>query len=186
MIFNKRKWSLGLVIVVILIAGAPYLTGQLVKRQFEDVLQVFSELDPINVQLVDYRAGWLKSTAKTRVTFKNQALPQWLRGMLHEEDLSVILTHQIQHGPFIPGENHFWQAWHVALARVQSQLYYSSETEPVLKIHSQFALNGNFDATIQGNPIVLTDPNGQSKTIWKGLHGTWHINRAMDQFRGSC
>ena len=72
---NKGKWLGGIGIIVVLIAAVPYATGKLVKRKFGELLTVFSELDPVSIQLLDYREGWLSSTAKTRVTFRGKTMP---------------------------------------------------------------------------------------------------------------
>lgn len=191
---NKRRWILGGTIFVLLIVGIPYLTGKLVKRQFEDILTVFSELDPVSIQVLDYQEGWFSSRAKTRVTFKGKSMPMWLREGLQHQDFSIILEHKIQHGPFIFSRSMSWRNWRLALAMIQSQLYLTKEAKAqlqqitsdtkLLKIQSQIGIDGEFLAIFEGKPIVIQDDKGVERTIWQGMQGKWHINRGLNRFLG--
>lgn len=194
---NKRKGIIGIAILVIVMGAAPYLTGQLVKRQFEEVLAVFSDLESVDIKVLDYKAGWVTSQAKTEVTFQTKFLPEWLRKDMEGSYAQLIFDHTIHHGPFIPGKPGWWEEGSFALAMIHSSLHLSDaiknmfsqqlEGKQVLDLQSEIALDGSFFAIFEGKALTLKPSDtadGATPIVWKGIHGKFKINRAMDEMAG--
>lgn len=189
----KRKIVLYVALFAIILGGGPYFTGQIVETKFQDVTKMISEFDPLSITILEYHRGWRKSTAKTRVVLKGKLL-QYLVDSPNKE-VSVILEHEIRHGPFVQVQDGNYRDWRFALALVQSKLFLTEEARETLKaelgatelfnIHGEISIEGAAQVNVDGKVLNLKEHKGTDRVAWQGMQGEWHISRDMKHLTGT-
>ncbi|MFI4937168.1 MAG: YdgA family protein [Candidatus Berkiellales bacterium] len=201
---TKRKVGLYIVLLAIIIGAAPYFTGYLVETKFQDVVKVTSEFEPLKVEVTEYQRGWRKSYAKTRVTLQGQYLEKLMLAIeknnpsksseLKNQEMSIILEHEIRHGPFVQLQDNNYRDWRFALATIQSKLFLTEKAKEVLtsefgssellNIDTQMSIEGDVQIKMQGKALKLKEPDGKEHVIWKGIQANWVLSRDMKRFQG--
>lgn len=198
----KRKIVLYAALFAIIIGGAPYFTGYLVETKFQDVIKVASEFDPVTITLLEYQRGWRKSYAKTRLTFKGKYLRKVVHSLeaenptkspLQSPQLSIILEHEIRHGPFVQLKDGNYREWLFALAALHSKLFLTEENKKILvselgdtellTLQGQITIEGAVHLTIAGKALKLKE-TAKEHVFWKGVRGQWHLSRDMKHLQG--
>ncbi|WP_163830881.1 YdgA family protein [Spartinivicinus ruber] len=148
------KKVVGLGIVAVAVAGAPYLTGTLAEKQFKaemEHLQSSSTLQSVPFDLkidVDYQRSWLTSTAVNTVTVK----------LADQEPFTFKINNHISHGPILfKGPNK------VGLAAIETKVPLTDEQQaniakiwkdnknPIqIQSHIGFTGNSTIKASIAG------------------------------------
>lgn len=198
-----RKYKIGLYIALlaIIIGGAPYFTGYLVQTKFEDVTRVLSEFEPLEVTILEYHRGLRKSYAKTQLSFTDKKL-QALATLLEPAsapssqaaELTVIVEHEIRHGPFVQLKDGNYRDWLFALATIQSKLFLTEQAKQVLtsefgspellQLNAIMNIEGDVLANIEGRILKWKQPDGKEHVFWKGVRSSWQLNRDLKHFHG--
>ena len=198
MILIKRKIFLYIVLFAIIIGGAPFFTGYLVETKFQDVMKVASESDSLNIEIVDYKRGWRKSYAKTRLTLRGIYLQKFIDALEKAQGpqvsrpkgsvLHVMLEHDIRHGPFVQQYDGNFKDWLFALATFHSKLFLTDQAKEVLTAHvgdpnllradGEITIEGAVKVLLEGKPIKVSADNSET-VIWKGLNGHWNLSKDM-------
>lgn len=199
---GMRKIVLYIGLLAIIIGGAPYFTGYLVETKFQDVVHVLSDIDSANIEIVKYERGWRKSFAQTKVTFAGeypQALVDITPGLNSDQKISlkqtgftVLLDHDIRHGPFVQMKDGDWKDWRFALAAFHSQILLTDKTKELLEkllgqsklvdINGEISIEGAVSVKFEGVPLKLNEGNTDA-LVWKGMHGNWNLSRDMKHFQ---
>jgi|GEM_PF-6523700 len=187
----KRKIGIYVVLIAIVIGAAPYLVGFLVETRFKDVVQVASELESTKIEVVKYERGWRKSYAETRIIFSGKyvdgihaGLSQKVGASAEAKSLSILLKHDIRHGPFAQQKDGDYANWTFALATINSALNEEAQKKliavvgqgDVLTMNSEIKMDGSTKAKITGKELKITE-NAQEHVLWKGLSGDWELSR---------
>lgn len=181
----KRKIVLYVAILAIIIGGAPYLTGMLVETKFQEVVKTLSDIDsaPLSIQLTEYKRGWRKSYAKTKVTIYSG-----------NNEYNLMLEHEIRHGPFVQLHDDNYKDWHFARALVHSKILLNEHAKKVLiaeigqtellNINSEMAINGAVQIRVNGKELKLKEHEGTSRIAWKGVQGEWDLTSDLRHLKG--
>jgi uncharacterized protein YdgA (DUF945 family) len=196
--FMNRKIAIYVVLLAIIIGGAPYFTGYLVETKFQDVVRVASEFDSMNVQVVEYKRGWRKSMAKTRVTLQGKYLQKFMSAIQTpntnpgQRTLTIMLEHEIRHGPFVQLRDGNYKDWAFALATFHSSLFLTDEAKKLLTaeigdpnllaMDGEITIEGAVKATVVGKPIKIKQAD-KEVTLWQGVHGEWSVTKDMKHLR---
>lgn len=197
----KRKVGLYIVLLAIIIGGAPYFTGYLVETKFQDVVKVASEFEPVDIAILEYQRGWRKSYAKTRVTFDGKYLQKFIRALeknatpeFTQSGLSVVLEHEIRHGPFVQLKDDNYRDWLFALASIHSKLFLTERAKEILTsefgdpelldLHGEMSIEGDVRSKIIGKALKWKEADGKEHVIFKGLQANWRLTRDMKRFEG--
>lgn len=186
----KRKIGIYIVLIAIVIGAAPYLVGFLVETRFKDVVKVASDLESTNIEVVKYQRGWRTSYAQTRVTFSGKfvdGLHNNFAGSgvdVGPQSISILLTHDIKHGPFIQQKKGDYTDWTFALATIHSSLNEEAKKKllavvgeaDALTMDSEIKIDGATKAKIIGKELKITE-NDQEHLLWKGITGDWELSR---------
>lgn len=186
----NRKIVLYIIFLGIIVGGAPYFTGMLVETKFQDVVKVISESDtmPVVVEVTEYKRGWRKSFAKTRVTFL-------LNDQVNKKnEYSIILEHEIRHGPFVQLKDDNYRDWHFARALIHSKLMVNDEAKKILveeightelfNINSEMTIDGIVRVNLEGQPLKLKEHEGTERVAWKGFNGQWELSSDLKHLKG--
>lgn len=199
---RKSKIALYIALLAIIIGGAPYFTGYLVETKFQDVVRVLSDMDSTSVVIVKYDRGWRKSFAQTRVTFSGvysdafvdslSSLDPQQKNDLKAGGFSILLNHDIRHGPFVQVKDGDWSDWRFALATFHSQVFLTDAAKETLKqlighstlidINGEMTIEGAVNIAFKGAPLKW-QAAGTEALNWKGMHGKWHLSRNMKHFK---
>jgi len=204
---NRRKIVLYIALLAIIIGGAPYFTGYLVETKFKDVVKVTSEFGLLNITVLEYDRGWRKSYAKTRVTLRGKFLQKIVSAMEADVNnqekgapnaalpqLSVVLEHEIRHGPFVQLKDKDYKDWLFALAAIHSKLFLTKENKEILiselgqtelfNLKGEITIEGVVHVALQGRPLTLKEADGKERMFWKGMQGKWQLSRDMKYLQG--
>lgn len=190
----KRKIGIYILLIAIIVGAAPYLVGFLVENRFKDIVQAASELNSLSVTIVEYQRGWRQSHAKTRVTFHGDAIAKVASNFdSHKDELSVMINHDIRHGPFVQLKDGDYTDWNFALANIKSDLLLTEEAKKqliavvgetdLLTMNSEIKIDGATKAHISGKELKINDGE-QDHIFWKGLKGEWELSRDYKRIQG--
>ncbi len=194
---NKGKALLYAGLLGIIVGGVPYFMGQLVETKFKDVVALAPDLNPaISTQVLEYQRGWWRSYAKTRITLKNAtALQKYLPGQDQSQSplsFSVVLEHDIHHGPFVRVKEGSYRDWAFARALIHSKLFLTDKAKEIIKaeigeshlfdLHSEIKMDGAVKFTLEGKPINYKKAAESAK--WQGLQGLWELSADLKHFQG--
>lgn len=180
-----RKILLYTVVIIVIIAGAPYLTGMLVETKFHDVARVLTEVDsiPVSIQVVEYKRGWRKSTARTIVTTTKKS---WSR-----TPVSFEVLHEIRHGPFVQLQDGNYKDWDFARALIASKILMNEQTKAILiselgdpslmQVSGVMYIGGSVEIKVNGNPLKLKKDAGTDRVAWKGIEARVRLNSDLDE-----
>lgn len=185
-----RKTALYIFLLAIVIGGAPYVAGMLVETNFQDTVKTLSDIDsmPATITVTEYQRGWRRSHAKTRVTFliNNNADPS--------KQYSILMEHDIRHGPFIQLKPGDYQQWRFARALIHSNLVLTDEAKKILvselgdsqlfDVNSEITIDGAVKMKIDGKPLKLKEHQGTDRIAWQGMQANWELSRDKQQFKG--
>lgn len=191
----KRKIGIYIVLIAIIIGAAPYLAGFLVETRFKDVVQVASEIESAKIEVVEYNRGWRTSTAQTRVTFQGKFIEGFYQGLAESsqsnkaerpQSLSILINHDIRHGPFVQLKDGDYADWTFALATIRSDLSLSDEAKKqimavigdtkLFTMNSEIKIDGTTKGKIVGTELKIED-NATEHVLWKGMNGDWELSR---------
>lgn len=198
---SARKLLLYVALLAIIIGGAPYITGYLAEAKFKEVVKVISDIDSGSIEVVKYERGWRHSFAQTKITFSSsysESIIKLMSGLepsqkeaLEKAGVSILLDHEIQHGPFVQAKQGDWKNWRLALAAFHSQVLLSHEVKEILEkvigqaklidIHGQISIEGAVQVSFESLPITLKADNAEYFN-WKGGAGDWKLSRDMKSF----
>ncbi|MBS0289739.1 MAG: DUF945 family protein [Proteobacteria bacterium] len=185
----KRKLALYGVLIAVIICGLPFVTGILVEVKFKEVINVLEEIDsvPATIKLVDYKRGWRKSHATTKITIynnRNKKAPPYI----------LMLEHEIRHGPFVQQKDNDYKDWHFARALIHSKLLINEEAKKILltevgqtelfNINSEMTIEGIVKIHIDSPTLQLKEQANTQRTAWKGLQGDWVLSADMKRLVG--
>ncbi|MCS5707741.1 YdgA family protein [Candidatus Berkiella cookevillensis] len=200
----KRKLFLYGLLVAVLVVGIPYFTGQMVKYRFHTFAQALSHPEHGVVTVLDYKSGWRKSYAKTRITLTNGMLKAFLDELGEESSkapenfamnrpLKIVLEHEIEHGPFVQKAKGNWKDWLFVQALIQSKLHLSEEAKALLEqeigekdfisVTTEISMDNDIHLSLQSKPISVTENNAEH-TIWQGVEGIWHFTDDLKTMTG--
>ncbi|MCS5712247.1 DUF945 family protein [Candidatus Berkiella aquae] len=198
----KRKIGIYILLIAIILGAAPYLAGFIVENKFKDIVQATSELDSMTISVVEYDRGWRKSHAKTRVTFQGdvveklnlQAQQHKVSGDIASKDISIMIVHDIRHGPFVQLKDGNYADWTFALATIHSVLAPTEEAKKQLMavvgetelvtMDSEIKIDGATKAKIVGKELKIQEAD-QEHFLWKGVTGDWELSRDLKRFQGN-
>lgn len=191
----KRKLFLYGLLIAVLVAGIPYFTGQIAKYRFHTFAQALSHPEHGVVTVLNYRSGWRKSYAETRITLTTGMLKVFLDELGQESSkvpenfamnrpLKIVLEHEIEHGPFVQRAKGNWKDWLFVQALIRSKLHLSEEAKALLEqeigekdfisVTTEISMDNDIHLSLQSKPIRVTE-NNVEHTIWEGVEGTWYF-----------
>ncbi|MGE4349982.1 MAG: DUF945 family protein [Candidatus Berkiella sp.] len=200
----KRKLFLYGLLIAVLVVGIPYFTGQMVKYRFHTFVQAISHPEHGVVTVLDYKSGWRKSYAKTRITLTSGMLKAFLDELGEESSkapenfamnkpLKIVLEHEIEHGPFVQKAKGNWKDWLFVQAFIHSKLFLSEEAKALLEqeigekdfisVTTEISMDNDIHLSLQSKPISVTENNAEH-TIWQGIEGTWHFSNDLKTMIG--
>lgn len=198
----KRKIGLYIALLAIIVGGAPYFAGYLVETKFQDVVNIVSEFEPITITILEYKRGWRGSYAKTQVNFKGKYFHKIVNALEQKDPLSetaghkgltIILEHEIRHGPFVQINPSNYRDWLFGLAMIHSKLFLTEKAREVLTselgdpellyLNGQINIEGDVRLRIYGKPLKWKE-NGKEHLIWKGLQADWEVSRDLRHIQG--
>ncbi len=182
--FIVKKLLFIVVILAIVIAGGPFVSGLQAEKhydasvvQLEQALQEYQHLISYSVQK-DYQRGWFQSQASTEL----QISPK------DEAPITLNMQHSIQHGPVFWGKNPLF-----GLASTTTDLQYSAEAQEAISmlwkdkkplvISSVTGFSGETTFDIQLTPFSLEE-NGNKVEV-KPAQITASITPQADKLNAS-
>lgn len=188
----NRKIVIYLVLLLIVIGAAPYLIGFLVETRFKDMVKVASELESTQVELVTYDRGWRHSFAETRIILSGKYFEGLQAGLMKgqaDKPISIVIKHNINHGPFVKLHD---GGWAFALAAIHSTLDEETQNKlvkvagekDVLTVDSLIKIDGTFKNKIQGKELKIAI-NDEESFLWKGLSGESELSRDFKRLQGN-
>ncbi|MDE1465048.1 YdgA family protein [Spartinivicinus poritis] len=179
------KKVVGLGIVAVAVAGAPYLTGTLAEKHFKaemEHLQSSSTLQSVPFDLkidVDYQRGWFTSTAVNTVIVK----------LADQEPFTFQVNNHISHGPILlKGPNTF------GLAAIDSKVPFSAEQQaniakiwkdnknPVqIQSHIGFTGNSTIEASVAGFTLEEVEGKPSDSVTFQPAQMTLSLSNNMTQ-----
>lgn len=165
-----------ILMLVLMVALAPYLVGLFFKQQLNDYLLKLNQSDNIKVSLIHYHVGWFTSNAKFSISLMNASR---LLG------IEITTDAIIHHGPL--AYNNTTDQFDFTLARAETNIHLPEPLEQqigitqsgILHITSLLNFNGKIDSIIS-SPVLTYAPPGGNKIVWAGTTGSSLIN--MNQF----
>ncbi len=190
----KRKIGIYILLIAIIVGAAPYLVGFLVENRFKDIVQAASELNSLSVTIVEYQRGWRQSHAKTRVTFHGDMVSKIASNFdSRKDELSVMINHDIRHGPFVQLKEGDYTDWNFALANIKSDLSLTEEAKKqliavvgeteLLTMNSEIKIDGTTKANLNSKELKIKDGE-HDHILWKGLKGDWELSRDYKRIQG--
>lgn len=200
---RAQKIGIYIALLVMIVGGAPYFTGYLVETKFRDVIPVISDMGTVSVKLVKYQRGWWRSYAQTEVTLGDNYAAKLLdpidkltpaqKAALKKVGMTVVLDHEICHGPFVKGLTSSWMDWRFALAVFRSKVELSEDTralidqifsqKKLLNIQGLISIDGAVRVQFENFPFTFKVGNVEI-VDWKGASGEWDLSRDMKHFLG--
>jgi uncharacterized protein YdgA (DUF945 family) len=104
-----KKSVILIVIVLVTVAGwagATYVVGGKVENSYSGLLEQFSQMGPMSIDLQSYERGWFSSTAQTVFELTVPVQPAPGEAAEPEETvktLRLVLESSVQHGPLLAG-----------------------------------------------------------------------------------
>lgn len=201
----KRKLTLYILLIALIIWGVPFFTGKLVAYNFNAFVNAVSQNENIAVAVVSYKSGWRQSVARTRVTLTGGWLKQFIEELQEEAagkenpqkaqagPLSFILEHEIRHGPFVQVTPKNHKDWIFAKALIQSKLEISNSAKTILQkeighadlftFTTQLDLDGKMHLDWVSDPVSL-EIAGETHPFWEGMKGHWNIGAHFKTLEG--
>lgn len=150
-------------VIVALIIAAPYGVGMLLEKEYNNAIAQLNSLHSNQAKFVGvFNRGYMKSTAKTEVTFTNSPT-------------SIIMADNILHGPVIFDLKTSYMPQGYMLAKVNTVLegdlskmldaIYAGK--PAYSIDTEIDFSRNGITTIKSNPLTFSLANGDLN--WQGM-----------------
>lgn len=171
-----------LFLFLLLIALIPWMDGFYFKRHYLHLIDNFNRLENTNVkiQVIDYRVGWLQSTAKLQLALVSQS----------QFPLDVTVNQTIHHGPIVKDKINNQATF--AFAAMDNYLHFPEQIEKfllgnqtnkgVLEIVSVAYFNGDYFNKIT-TPIFALQMPGFGKMTWEGLKGDFNFKIDNDMIQ---
>lgn len=179
----KKALIIGLLIIAMLLA-APFADGLWVKHHYYKVNELISERTPFTLKVVDYRRGWLSSTATLEVTLGTPTLTK-ASDATEKNSPHFIIKDRLYHGPIILRSNKpfatFGKGLTFALALTEQHL-----NQPDLKISNLVEYHYNGNITAQLDCPLLTNSAASSDKLMgiQGLSGTFTLSKRLKHSAG--
>lgn len=160
-------WLAIVCILIIILAFVPIIDGFIFKRNLVNLIDVINRESKVNIKLLDYRMGWLTSTAKFEIR------PKQMGAYVEKaSDPKLIINSRIAHGPLI--KNTLTNHYAIATAGVDSQIQVENApmlgTIPILNIFSTTHSFGNVWHNKFDRPGVNYSAGGGT-LVWDGVKG---------------
>jgi uncharacterized protein YdgA (DUF945 family) len=167
-----KRFGLFLLLIIIVLALAPLITGILFKRSYIAFLQANSHGI---VQIQQYSLGWLSSDAT--IYYPISTSPQDPASKT-PAPTGVTLIQHIVHGPYLLNP---WTGVHdIAQAAIQTTMHLDAKTERfllgpsmegVMQINTLVSFLNNYSSQIQ-SPVYNIKLPSAGKISWQGISGT--------------
>jgi uncharacterized protein YdgA (DUF945 family) len=164
------------VLVLLLIAAAilPGAAGYYFKNNYLALLNSMNADSPTKIKLDEYSLGWLHSTAKLSVTFKQRGEHGGA-----PTTQTISMNQIITHGPMI--KDPATQTWIFMLAMINTQVHIDKKMETnwlgansdngVMQITTMANFLGNYASQLQTPLFTFKSPN-DVKFSWQGMKGS--------------
>jgi len=152
-----------LIIIILVLAIGPWLDGFIFKRNYLTFLNNLNQdAANMNIKVINYQMGWLKSSAKLSINFNNT---------FTGKPITVNVDQTILHGPFIYDRSH--STLKFAEAIIQSKFSYDQLqnvplTLPVLSVETTANFTNGFNNHFEIAPYHAEIPM-VAKLDWQGL-----------------
>lgn len=180
-----RKIITFVVIIAIVVAFLPWITGYYFKQQYVDLITAYNAKHPGRITIVDYQTGWFSSNAKLIINpISAEDLSPQAQGNLSAateflKNTALTLDQHISHGPLV--NDPISHTLTFALASIQTTLHLSEKVETLLfgatkpngigAISVLAALKHEWIYRVQLFPMDLSFMS-MDKTHWEGIEGT--------------
>lgn len=198
----KRRIFLYGLLLFIIVGGIPYFTGMLVENQFNQLTDSLADNPNITLQNISYERHWRHSIAKTRVTLEGGLLKKLMQELGEEVNnqkefrnrpITILLEHDIRHGPFVQLQDGNYKDWEFAQAIVYSKLSLTDEAKAILQkevgfddfivLDSMVSIDGEISINLKGKPIKAKEGDAEH-IVWQGIQGAWQINSDLTTIDG--
>ena len=172
-----------ILILVILAAATPFVTGMLFKRTYLDrVAAVQAHAGPnAKIELVSYKLGWISSDVVWSVKMTNPSPASQSGGAKPlVPDVTVTLNDHVTHGPIL--FDHAHKKWGIGFATIQSTFQLPPAVAAILytflpdsprnvEIDTWATFNDEYITEVK-IPAFVTNILGGGQLSWKGLTGS--------------
>jgi uncharacterized protein YdgA (DUF945 family) len=174
-----RKIISILALLAILAAGSPLAMGYLTKRSYIRAIESIPANSPFELKLIDYKLGYLRSTAELELHLKD---PQLKRNLQKDLSSEWILKEkeEIMHGPYIRYEDESGQQ-QIAFGRgvIKTKMSFPPEAEEKLqqilgtipKLHAVTFIDfsGDYEFTFMSDAISFKSAEDNVDVTWGGF-----------------
>jgi uncharacterized protein YdgA (DUF945 family) len=167
-----KRFGLFLLLIIIVVALAPLITGILFKRSYTSFLEANSQG---KVQIQQYNLGWLSSDAILYYPISAGAQDPASKIPV---PTGVTVNQHIVHGPYLLNP---WTGVHdIAQVAIQSVMHLDAKTEAfllgpstegVMQINTLVSFLNEFTSEIQ-SPVYNIKLPSAGKISWQGISGT--------------
>lgn len=179
----RRSDIFFVLLVLILVVGIgliPYIDGYLFKRDFLNLIASLNQQNRshLNIEVMEYHLGWLKSKAKFRITYTDK---EWNRYIMP----GIIINDVISHGPLVFDQiqNKFGVAYATLQASGDIPLQWrnyslNKNTQDFFQSYSRVNFDNSWDQQFQISPLNIPDLG-----IIRIQPSATHFKFTMDQGR---
>lgn len=187
----------------------PYLIGFAVKYQFERTLEHLSEIDGVNLALIEYDRGYSGSVAITKLEISakhslvRSASAKDITSLGGTEILQFTIAHDIKHGPYIssPDVDSWYDNFSIAtmyskirygdpnnfdIAKLKELVSVYEEDKNIIgSLDSKLDFKGNLYTNIKTDNINVNLPHNKGFMRWSNVSGEFLIPLHLDGFKGT-
>lgn len=178
----------GILVFLLVLAGlgclVPFVDGLLFKHQYMSLIKAVnkdSHNKNMKVGVLEYRLGWLTSTAKVFYTITRQSSSA--SENTPAESITLVTNDIITHGPIVFDSTK--HAWVIAVAGIQSYLHVPQAIEErlfgkqgvskgVIQSHTIATFKNEYTSEFNVPAITLQVPP-EMQIVWRGAHGTVYL-----------
>lgn len=187
MFAQLRSVLIGLLVVLFLIALAPFVDGYFVKQNYMRFISALSTDTGLSIKIADYRLGWLSSTAKLIVSKPislNQASVTSKFPSLPTSTTLVLTVEQtINHGPYVfnPIQNQRM----IALGMMSSNVYFPPQMKAMfvnnqpnqsdMHIETLMTFDQQYTSHVSTPTFSVMPFPGIPQVMWNGMQGDFFV-----------
>jgi hypothetical protein len=175
------------IILFIIAILTPWVDGVLFKRNYFRLVNAINNGNQLNIEVLEYKQGWIRSYAKVRVTLLESQLKQIqtinAKNLPFTVPMSVTLDEKIDHGPVI--YNHLNHQIEFGYANIQTYLYLTDSIDKsllgnngkdngLLKVTMLSKFDGDWNGELFIPKLSLSIPSS-IRVVWNGLNGDFHL-----------
>lgn len=191
---SKTFTTLLITILIMIVGSVPWIDGVIFKKNYLHVINIINQDNRVKIDVLEYTQGWLKSTAKVRVTLVNNGLSMPYQANSQRVNIlspiTFLVEQNISHGPLT--YDPLRQKLSVGYANIYSFMRLPEElsttvlgnlkSEGVIEMSTLAQFNGDWVGEIRMPKLITTLPN-YFNIVLDGLRGDYKFVIIRDHFR---